>query len=66
MRIDVGYPSEQQEREILHRRRAARADAIVLPQLLSAQELLAMQALLEDVFVEPSVERYIVTLVRDA
>jgi MoxR-like ATPase len=64
IRLDIGYPSEQQEQEILRRRRDARADAVVLPQLLSAHELLAMQALLEDVFVEPSVERYIVTLVR--
>ena len=64
IRLDIGYPSEQQEQEILRRRRDARADAVVLPQLLSAQELLAMQALLEDVFVEPSVDRYIVTLVR--
>ena len=64
IRLDIGYPSEQQEQEILRRRRDTRADAVVLPQLLSAHELLAMQALLEDVFVEPSVERYIVTLVR--
>ena len=49
IRLDIGYPSEQQEQEILRRRRDMRADAVVLPQLLSAQELLAMQALLEDV-----------------
>ena len=64
IRLDIGYPSERQEQEILRRRRDARADAVVLPQLLSVQELLAMQASLEDVFVEPSVERYIVMLVR--
>ena len=38
IRLDIGYPSEQQEQEILRRRRDARADAVVLPQLLSAQE----------------------------
>jgi MoxR-like ATPase len=52
IRLDIGYPSEQQEQEILRRRRDVRADAVPLPQLLSAQELLAMQASLEDVFVE--------------
>src|SRR4249919_98209 len=44
IRLDIGYPSEQQEQEILRRRRDTRGDVVVLPQLLSAQELLAMQA----------------------
>jgi len=64
IRLDLGYPSEADETEILRRRRDARADALLLPQRLAADELLAMQASLEDVFVEPSIERYIVALVR--
>ena len=63
IRVELGYPGEQEELEIL-RRRESRSDAIALPQLLKAGELLAMQSVLEDIFVEPTIERYIVALVR--
>jgi MoxR-like ATPase len=64
IRLDLGYPGEQEELEILRRRRESRSDAIALPQLLKAGELLAMQSVPEDIFVEPTIERYIVALVR--
>ena len=64
IRLDIGYPGEQEELEILRRRRESRSDAIALPQLLKAGELLAMQSVLEEIFVEPTIERYIVALVR--
>ena len=64
IRLDLGYPGEQEELEILRRRRESRRDAIALPQLLKAGELLAMQSVLEEIFVEPTIERYIVALVR--
>jgi MoxR-like ATPase len=35
-----------------------------LPQLLKTGELLAMQSVLEEIFVEPTIEHYIVALVR--
>jgi MoxR-like ATPase len=64
IRLDLGYPGEQEEVEILRRRRASRSDAIALPQLLKTGELLAMQSVLEEIFVEPTIEHYIVALVR--
>jgi MoxR-like ATPase len=64
IRLDLGYPGEQEELEILRRRRESRSDAITLPQLLKGGELLAMQSVLEDIFVEPTIEHYIVALVR--
>ena len=64
IRLDLGYPGEHEEQEILRRRRDARTDAAVLPPFLDADALLSMQAVLEDVFVEPSIEQYIVALVR--
>jgi MoxR-like ATPase len=64
IRLDLGYPTEADEQEILRRRRVARADAVDLDKLLNAEALREMQAVLEDVFVEPSIERYIVALVR--
>ena len=64
IRLNLGYPGEQEELEIIRRRRESRSDTIVLPQLLQAGELLAMQSTLEEIFVEPTIEHYIVTLVR--
>jgi len=64
IRLDIGYPSEDEEQEILRRRRDARADERPLSQVLARGELLAMQTVLEDIFIEPSIERYIVALVR--
>jgi MoxR-like ATPase len=64
MRLAVGYPDREQEREILARRRQRRMDAARVPTVLSREELLAMQAALEDVFVSEAIERYIVDLVQ--
>jgi MoxR-like ATPase len=62
MRVAVGYPDAEAEREILRRRRERRTDAATVPTLVSRNELLAMQAALEDVFVSDALERYIVAL----
>ena len=64
IRLDLGYPDEAEEQQILRRRREARVDAVVLPRLLDAEALLAMQAVLEEIFVDPSIERYMVAVVR--
>jgi MoxR-like ATPase len=64
IRLDLGYPTAEEEEAILRRRREWRADAVTLEPLLGAGELLAMQAVPEAAFVEPSIERYIVGLVR--
>jgi MoxR-like ATPase len=64
IRLDLGYPDEAEELQILRRRRETRADAVVLSPLLDADALLAMQAVLEDIFVDPSIERYMVAVVR--
>jgi MoxR-like ATPase len=64
MQIAVGYPSRDDEREILSRRRQRRTDAAQVPQVVSRDDLLEMQAALEDVHVDESIERYIVDLAR--
>jgi MoxR-like ATPase len=64
LRVGVGYPSADAEREILRIRRERRTDAASVPTLITRTELLAMQAALEDVFVGDALERYIVTLVQ--
>jgi len=64
VRIGVGYPSAEEEVRILRLRRARRSDRPRAEAVLARDEFLEMQAALEDIFVEPSVEGYIVNLVR--
>jgi len=64
MRIAVGYPGREEEREILSRRRARRTEEVHIAKIVSRAELLLMQAALEDVHVDPSIEAYIVDIAR--
>jgi MoxR-like ATPase len=63
MKLAVGYPTPDEEQEILRRRRERRHDAFDVRPVTSADELLAMRETIEDVFVDPDIERYIVRLV---
>jgi MoxR-like ATPase len=63
MRIDVGYPAKGDEVEILRRRRMRRTDEAVVPPVTKADEVLALQAAVEDVHVDPAVEDYMVEIV---
>ena len=63
LRLDVGYPSREQEWEILERRMARRADEVGLKAQASAEELLLLQAALEKVHVGAAAGYYIVDLV---
>ena len=62
MKLSIGYPSPEDEQEILRRRRERRRDEFDLEQVTNAQELLAMRRSVEEVHVDPDVERYIVAL----
>ncbi|HUF92569.1 MAG TPA: MoxR family ATPase [Candidatus Limnocylindria bacterium] len=62
LRVSVGYPDAEAEREILRIRRARRTDAVTVPVLVTRTELLAMQEALEDVFVSDALEQYIVAI----
>jgi MoxR-like ATPase len=64
MRVAVGYPSPEEEREILERRRRRRQDDVDVAAVVSRDDVLAMQRALEDVFVSDTVERYVVDLVQ--
>jgi MoxR-like ATPase len=63
VKLPVGYPTPEEEQEILHRRRERRDDEIDLQQVTNGDELLAMRQSIEDVYVDPDIERYIVALV---
>ena len=63
LRASVGYPSRDQEWEILKRRVDRRTDEVKLSRIVDGRGLLAMQGALEQVYVSDSVGRYIVDLV---
>ena len=63
MKLPVGYPSLEEEQEILRRRRARRRDEFDLGQVTDADAVLAVRQAVEEVYVDSDIERYIVTLV---
>jgi MoxR-like ATPase len=62
MKLSVGYPAPDEEQEILRRRRERRRDEFDLQQVTDAGELLAVRQAVEEVHVDPDIERYIVAL----
>jgi MoxR-like ATPase len=63
LRTGFGYPTTDDEWEMLERRLRRRVDEVELRQIVDRQTLLAMQHAVEDVHVEESVGRYVVDLV---
>lgn len=63
MKLSIGYPSLEEEREILRRRRERRSDDAVIEEVTDAAELLAARQVIEDVYVDADIEDYIVRLV---
>jgi MoxR-like ATPase len=63
MKLAVGYPSPEEEQEILRRRRERRIDEPTVDRVTGRDELLALREAIEDVHVDGDIERYIVLLV---
>ena len=63
LRIDVGYPTAEQEVEILRRREARQSDEMPVRPVTTADEVRALQAAVETVHVDPAVDAYIVRIV---
>jgi MoxR-like ATPase len=63
LRIGVGYPTPEQEWEMLERRMARGEDEVTLEPVGSAEDLRGMREALEDVHVDADIGRYIVGLV---
>ncbi len=62
LRVSFGYPSAEEEWEVLRRRMGRRQEESEVAAVVDAPTLLAMQAAMEDVQVETSVGSYIVSL----
>jgi MoxR-like ATPase len=63
MKLAIGYPDRDDEMEIIRRRRERKTDAFDLKPVINASGLSEMRQAIEDVYVDPDIEQYIVDLV---
>jgi MoxR-like ATPase len=63
MRIDVGYPTRDQEIEILRRRQARATEDVTIRRVLSPEEVHRLQQDVETIHVDPAVNGYMVDVV---
>jgi MoxR-like ATPase len=63
LRVSFGYPTADEEHDVLARRLARRQEEIIVERVTDAEGLLAMQQAVETVAVDESVSRYCVDLV---
>lgn len=64
MRLKVGYPTPEEERAILERRRIRKEENVVVAPATTLDQFRELQRTVEDVELEPSLAGYIVDLVR--
>jgi MoxR-like ATPase len=62
LKLSIGYPTQEEEQEILRRRRDRRKDDFSLKPVIDDQDLLAMRRAVEEVYLDPDIENYIVKL----
>ncbi|HEY5984184.1 MAG TPA: MoxR family ATPase [Anaerolineales bacterium] len=63
LKLSVGYPSLEEEREILSRRRQRMQDEVLLSAVVEPPQLLDMRQAVEGVHVDSDIERYIAALI---
>jgi len=63
MKLSVGYPSPEEEQEILQRRKDRKKDEVELDRVTDREQILAMRQAVEEVHLDPDLERYIVNIV---
>ncbi|MGQ9629954.1 MAG: AAA family ATPase [bacterium] len=65
MRMSIGYPTEEDELEILMRRQRRRSDVVELPKVIDGAKLIEMQRAVEEIYVGEDMGRYIVEIARE-
>ena len=63
IKLSVGYPSKAGEREILRRRRERKKEEVDITQVSSAEDIIGMQRVIEEIHIEGDIEEYIVQIV---
>jgi len=64
IRLRIGYPTIEEERMILERRRGRKSETVEVPTVSDAAAVLDLQRAVEDIELDASVANYIVDLVR--
>lgn len=64
LKVSIGYPSFEEEVEILKRRILRRQDSPQVKSVLSREEVLELQRRVEEVYVDSSILEYIVSIAR--
>ena len=62
LRIEFGYPSHDEEFQVLHQRMTRQHESMTLRQVVDAEGLMAIQQAIETIEIEPSVLHYCVAL----
>jgi MoxR-like ATPase len=62
VKLSVGYPTPEDEQEIIHRRRERKQDGVEIAPITDTEGLLAMRRAVEEVYMHPDLEKYIVAL----
>lgn len=62
MKLSIGYPSQEDEQEILRRRQERQKDTFDIKKVTDIEELSRMRQAVEQVHVDPDITRYIVAL----
>ena len=65
VKLSVGYPSQQEEQEILQRRQDRQKEEVELQPVVRQEQFESMRQAIETVFIEPDLEKYIVQLVAE-
>lgn len=63
MKLGMGYPSPEEETEILDRRTKRETDEVRIEEIVRKEEIIEMQKMVERVHIEKELERYIVRIV---
>ena len=66
VKLSIGYPSPEEEDEILKRRAERRKDIVSLQAIISPETFLEMRAAVEEVYVDADVRRYMVDLAAES
>jgi MoxR-like ATPase len=64
VKLTVGYPDLEEEREILHRRHQRKQEEVDLHKITNPKTLLEMRKVVETVHVDPDLEGYIAEIVQ--
>ena len=65
LKLGIGYPSQEEEAEILDRRTKRECDVVKIDQVASKGEILSIQSMVEKTHIDQELERYIVKIVRE-